>query len=200
MSKVTNRPFSREREDALLRAAAFYESEGVTCSTTELAWYINKTREFEVTNGPDSVVDEGALVESSIVWPNSGELAFEGEPRPNPLKTTTGTVDRSPWNPDLYSEGRAWDELPRTNYLILPKRALCSMPSEWQERFFDAIDELKRTLEMPVTEVSGYHVQAYSDCHYSPEDDETVYDYCDDPLADYRHTGPLPRKTQGDGR
>lgn len=94
-----------------------------------------------------------------------------------------------------YENGEAWTRLNRTNYLVLAKRALCSMPAAWQTRFFEMVDQLEATLELPKSDVAGYTVRAYSEyCDWKEHEEEEPYVYCRDPLADYRHTGPLPLK------
>lgn len=95
-----------------------------------------------------------------------------------------------------YDNGRAWQEVYRARYLVIQKRVLCSMPAEWQEKFFDMIGEIEEVLKLDYGEVSGFSVTPYKDFSYNSETDEEELIECHDPLADYRHTGPLPLKNQ----
>lgn len=92
-----------------------------------------------------------------------------------------------------YDGGRAWNEVYRASYFVIQKRVLCSMPAEWQERFFDMIDEIEETLELDHGDVIGFTVTPYSDFSCDRETGEERTVECEDPLSDYRHTGPLPR-------
>jgi hypothetical protein len=104
---------------------------------------------------------------------------------------------------DDYYEGRAWRELSRSNYLVIQKRILCSMPAEWQERFFDMLEEVGNTLDIEHGNVCGYQVRPYSDFTYNESADpngQEEFEFCIDPLAEYRHTGPLPLKDKCHGK
>ena len=96
-----------------------------------------------------------------------------------------------------YDTGASWERLNRTNYLIVQKRVLCSMPAWWQKRFWELLDQAEGVLDL---EGEGYthpsfEVKPYSDVAYNGETgDYDDYTYCTDPLADYRHTPPIPLK------
>ena len=84
---------------------------------------------------------------------------------------------------DEYYHGPVWESamLNRTSYFVLTKRELCSMPSEWQQRFVDLINEAEAALDITNT-FREYRVQLV----------DPRGRFLTDPLADYRHTGPMP--------
>lgn len=80
-----------------------------------------------------------------------------------------------------YYHGPVWDAfgLTRANYYVVPRRALQSMPLEWQERFVTLVNEMHATL--PSDALDGdYAVNIRVGGKFGK-----------DPMADYRHTGPI---------
>jgi hypothetical protein len=81
-----------------------------------------------------------------------------------------------------YADGPVWNEFGLTyaSYLVVARRALCSMPIEWQEQFVDLMRELHERL--PEGTLDGdYMVKLRVDGKFAK-----------DPLAEYKHCGPLP--------
>lgn len=81
-----------------------------------------------------------------------------------------------------YSDGPVGNAfgLTRAAYFVIARRALQSMPREWQEQFVALIDQLHETID----DADGdYQVTLR-------ENGRIVKDW----RRDYRHTGPMPRK------
>lgn len=83
---------------------------------------------------------------------------------------------------DAYVGGPVWNAFGLTyaSYAVFPRRALQSMPREWQAKLVALIDEAQEAL--PEGTFDG---------------DYTVHlrvngKFAKDPLADYRHGAPLP--------
>lgn len=81
-----------------------------------------------------------------------------------------------------YYSGPVWDYfgLTYSNYLVLPRRALQSLPQEWQERFVQLMREAEELLPE----------EAQNQSYIVRLRDEKGW-FTSDPLAEYRHTGPL---------
>lgn len=86
-----------------------------------------------------------------------------------------------------YSDGPVWNAfgLTRAAYLVVPRRALQSMPLEWQERFVALMAEAYDHL--PDSAFPEYSVLRKEHGRF-----------IEDPLRDYRHTGPIPPKERRD--
>lgn len=86
---------------------------------------------------------------------------------------------------DVYSDGPVWGAfgLTRASYAVFPRRALCSMPREWQERFVALVDEMHQAL--PAVALSGDYVVNLR------ERGRFVRDW----RADYRHASPFPLRS-----
>jgi hypothetical protein len=83
---------------------------------------------------------------------------------------------------DAYNHGPVWNAFgcTRAAYFVVARRALQSMPVEWQEQFVALMDQLHETI-------------ADADGDYSVtlrENGRIVQDW----RRDYRHTGPMPLK------
>ena len=81
----------------------------------------------------------------------------------------------------------------RTAYFTLPRLAIEAMPSQWQQRFVDLMNE---AYEQHGMETPAYHVlradAEYTSVTLDDPDDETSWErefYClrHDPWANYRH-------------
>lgn len=80
-----------------------------------------------------------------------------------------------------YNDGPVWAAFGLTYaaYAVFPRRALQSMPAEWQERFVALVNEMHEAL--PDDALAGdYTVTMRVDGRIAK-----------DPMRDYRHTGPL---------
>ena len=81
----------------------------------------------------------------------------------------------------------SWFELSYSNYLVLPRLALQSMPAEWQHTFVACLEELEQRIPKCMPDgCSSYYVM--------PRDDETGR-LTQDPYSDYeRGRARLPLK------
>ena len=84
-----------------------------------------------------------------------------------------------------YSDGPIWNAfgLTRASYAVFPRRALQSMPIEWQADFLRLVRQMHDNL--PAGALDG-------DYEVTMRDERGRY--ATDPMREYRHTGPLPRK------
>lgn len=57
----------------------------------------------------------------------------------------------------------AWFGLSYSNFLVLHRSILQSMPAEWQARFAALVDEIPETLEVPEGPPGGYKLTALDD-------------------------------------
>lgn len=80
-----------------------------------------------------------------------------------------------------YYQGPVWEAfgLTRAAYAVFPRRALQSMPSAWQQRFVDLINEMHDTLDGEATD-ANWSVNLRVGGRFAK-----------DWRADYRHTGPV---------
>ncbi|HMM26523.1 MAG TPA: hypothetical protein PKA36_17175 [Pseudoxanthomonas mexicana] len=91
-----------------------------------------------------------------------------------------------------YYNGPIWQAfgLTRAAYAVFPRRALQSMPAAWQQRLVDLINEMHDTLDPDAVD-ANWQLRVGSR-------------FTADWRADYRHTGPLPLRTDAgedeDGR
>lgn len=87
-----------------------------------------------------------------------------------------------------YASGPIWNrfELSYSSYLVLPRRALCSMPLWWQASFVQLIDLAKVLLPSEAI-----------DCEYWVRRREGGR-FVNDPNVPYRHAAPWPLKTLGE--
>lgn len=87
-----------------------------------------------------------------------------------------------------YSDGPIWNAFGLTYaaYLVVPRRTLQSMPKEWQERFVALMAEAYERL--PDCAFPEYSVQRKENGRF-----------IEDPLRDYRHTGPIAPKDSTNG-
>lgn len=87
-----------------------------------------------------------------------------------------------------YYDGPVWNAfgLTRASYAVFPRRALQSMPTDWQQRFVDLLHEMHAMLA-PEALDANWSVQLREGGRFAK-----------DWRADYRHTGPIPQKT-GEG-
>jgi hypothetical protein len=85
------------------------------------------------------------------------------------------------WHDD-YSGGPIWDwfGLSYSSYVVLPRRALCSLPIEWQERFVALMDEAQSLLPPEATE-GEYMVRKRIGGRFVA-----------DPNVPYKHASPWP--------
>lgn len=83
---------------------------------------------------------------------------------------------------DDYYHGPVWNAfgLIRASYLVLPRRALQSMPEEWQRKLVELIDELHDTLPPDAVD-ANWSVTLRVDGRFTK-----------DWRADYRHAWPIP--------
>ncbi len=81
-----------------------------------------------------------------------------------------------------YNEGPIWQAfgLTRASYAVFPRRALQSMPWDWQKRMLDLINEMHDTLGSEAID-GNWTVQL-----------RVGGKFVKDWRSDYRHTGPLP--------
>lgn len=59
-----------------------------------------------------------------------------------------------------------WFELSYSNYLVLPRSLMQSMPVEWQQRMVACVEELRRAYEH-LDHPDAYEVTASVECEYS---------------------------------
>ena len=85
---------------------------------------------------------------------------------------------------DSYSDGPAWHwfSLGRTAYLVLSRRALCSMPLTWQEKFVALMEEAEAALPDAATDATYWVRRREGNL------------FVHDPDADYRHAEPFELK------
>lgn len=83
-----------------------------------------------------------------------------------------------------YSDGPVWNAFGLTyaSYAVFPRRALQSMPEEWQQRFVDLINEAHETLEDGA--LSGDYNVVY----------RLNGKIAKDPMRQYRHAVPVAHK------
>lgn len=84
-----------------------------------------------------------------------------------------------------YSDAPFWNYAHRSSYVVMQRRVCLSMPYEWQKKMIELLEEVPDVLDLSEGSVVAKHrVNALG------------FDgrFISDPLADYRHTGPLPRK------
>lgn len=79
-----------------------------------------------------------------------------------------------------YNGGAVWGLAQRCAYFVAPRRSLLSMPAAWQQQFVDLISEANNRLGCDAFPM------------YSVQRRDEHGRFMQDPLADYRHTGPLP--------
>lgn len=81
-----------------------------------------------------------------------------------------------------YYDGPIWQAfgLTRAAYAVFPRRALQSMPAEWQQRLVDLINEMHDTLPPDCVD-ANWTVQLRDGSRFAK-----------DWRADYRHVGPMP--------
>lgn len=86
---------------------------------------------------------------------------------------------------DDYSDGPVWNwfGLSYSSYCVLPRRALCSMPLEWQQRFVKLMEEAVELLP-PESCYGEYMVRLRVDGKF-----------VSDPNVPYRHAQPWPLRT-----
>lgn len=86
-----------------------------------------------------------------------------------------------------YWDGPVWKAFGLTYaaYAVFPRRALQSMPAEWQEKFVALIDEAHASL--PEGALHGDYTVTY----------RIDGAFAKDPMRDYRHAGPLPVRAPG---
>lgn len=82
----------------------------------------------------------------------------------------------------------AWFGLTYANYLVLPRTIMQAMPGEWQNRFVELMDELKKTFDYTESN-QDYEVRLRK--QIDEFDGRPVYKYLDDPLSNYRHPPDL---------
>lgn len=83
---------------------------------------------------------------------------------------------------DRYSDGPvwAWFGLTYSSYCVLPRRALCSMPIDWQHRFVALMNEAHDLLP-PEAHADEYFVRA-----------RERGKFVSDPNVPYKHAQPWP--------
>jgi hypothetical protein len=82
-----------------------------------------------------------------------------------------------------------WFELSRAQYLTIPRSVLQSMPTEWQQRFTQCLEELDEAFDWR-PESGRYWVQLKNDKGH----------FVHDPLQDYeRGRRRLPLRSEGEG-
>lgn len=83
-------------------------------------------------------------------------------------------------NSEDYAHGPVWKAfgLSYCAYFVAPRRSLQSMPAEWQSRFLSLMQEAIDAL--PEEAFPEYTVQRRINGRFAK-----------DPMADYRHTGPI---------
>lgn len=83
-------------------------------------------------------------------------------------------------NDDRYSQGPAWlwFGLSYSSYVVMPRRAICSMPIYWQERFVALMNEAALLLPEEAC-MEEYMVRARKDGKF-----------IEDPNVPYRHAAP----------
>lgn len=88
-----------------------------------------------------------------------------------------------------YYHGPVWHAfgLTRASYAVFPRRALQSMPSEWQQRFVALVDEMHAALDSGAID-ANWSVNLRIDGRFAS-----------DWRADYRHAGPLPLRGDASG-
>lgn len=88
-----------------------------------------------------------------------------------------------------YYDGPVWNwfSLSYSSYAVLPRRALCSMPVEWQERFVKLMEEAREMLPEEALYID-YWVRAKDGKRF-----------VSDPNVPYRDTGPWPLTQQQKG-
>lgn len=81
-----------------------------------------------------------------------------------------------------YTGGAVWQffGLTRSSYLVLPRRALCSMPLDWQTRFVALLEEARAALP---DEVHG--------AEYTVQLRGNGGRFKRDPMGDYRNCAPI---------
>jgi hypothetical protein len=77
-----------------------------------------------------------------------------------------------------------WFGLTYSNYLVLPRAVLQSMPDEWQEKFVACLDELRETTE---------RAQLECPAHYRVHVVNSRGQYVRDPIPHYRRAPNLLR-------
>jgi len=84
-----------------------------------------------------------------------------------------------------YYDGPVWHwfSLSYSSYCVMPRRALCSMPVEWQERFVKLMEEAAEALPNEALHID-YWVRAQDRGRFVA-----------DPNLPYRHTGPWSLRT-----
>ncbi len=87
-----------------------------------------------------------------------------------------------------YYDGPVWQAFGLTYaaYYVVPRRALQSMPHKWQERFVALVNEMHATL--PSEALDGHYTVTL----------KVAGKFAKDPMADYRHTGPVQAMTGGE--
>lgn len=66
-----------------------------------------------------------------------------------------------------------WFSLTYSNYLVLPRTLMQSMPLEWQERLTGCLDEMRTAFEH-IEQAEGYVVHAATTCEVGELDDEEL--------------------------
>lgn len=84
-----------------------------------------------------------------------------------------------------YYHGPVWLAfgLTRAAYAVFPRRALQSMPAEWQQRFVDLVNEMHADLDGDAID-ANWSVNLRDNGRFAQ-----------DWRAEYRHTGPVELKT-----
>jgi hypothetical protein len=92
--------------------------------------------------------------------------------------------------PEVIDNGAVheWFSLSYTNYMILQRRALESMPLEWQERFVALIEEMHESLD-----IQAIGIQEWPDTYWVRLHGARGQ-FIHDPLAEYRHAPRIPLK------
>lgn len=121
--------------------------------------------------------------------PGSPEsLGWDGSPALIPLHPMSNGNYTLPKHPDQavhdYYHGPVWNAfgLSRSSYAVFPRRALQSMPAEWQQRLVNLLDEMHDRL--PAEALNGRYVVNVREGNR----------FGTDPMRDYRHTGPVKPK------
>lgn len=83
-----------------------------------------------------------------------------------------------------YADGPIWNwfGLTYSSYVVFPRRAACSMPLEWQERFVTLMEEASERLPDEAI-VSEYYVRRREGGKF-----------VEDPNVPYKHAEPWPLK------
>jgi hypothetical protein len=92
------------------------------------------------------------------------------------------------WHDD-YGDGPVWRwfGLTYSSYCVLPRRALCSMPLEWQERFVKLMEEAEELLP-DEAKFHDYWVRAKDGNRF-----------VEDGMAQYRHAAPFKLRLPNNG-